>query len=271
MKISYVVATSDVRWHENMNASQGDLHKIFLFLREMEYEGVELMVRDPDLVDHMQIERLSSACHIEIPLINTVALFDDDGLSFMDAKEETREEALLRTKRVIDFAELFGAQVSIGKLRGQLNLRIPEKESITWLIDAFRRLTDYASQKKVVLTLEPIARILCNNINSIREGIAYIESINSKYFRLMADLFHMNLEEKSMEDGFFQAKPFLSHVHVSDSNRLAPGRGNLDFKAITDMLKRIEYQGYLSAEIRQFPSQDIAIVETSQVFKELTN
>ena len=269
MKLAYVVATSDVPWHENMNSCQGNLEEIFLLLSEMEYAGIELMVRDPDLLNRRQIERLARAYHIEIPLINTVALPDNDGISLMDIKEEKRQEAVRRTKLIIDLAEIFGAQVSIGKLRGQLDQRIPEEVSVAYMLDAFKSLTEYASKKKVILVLEPIARILCNNINTIQEGIAYIELINSEYFLLLADIFHMNLEEKSLASGFYQAKPFLSHVHISDSNRLAPGRGNLDFKKILDLLKSIAYEGYLSAEIRQFPSQDIAICETSRVMKEL--
>lgn len=271
MKSAYVVATADVKWHRNINAARGNLQALFSLLNEMEYDGIELMVRDPHLLDRRQIERSASACHLEIPLLNTVALFDNDGLCLMDARKETREEAVSRIERVIDLGETLGAQVSIGKVRGQLNQRMSEKVSMGYLVDALMRLTEYASKKQVILALEPIARILCNNINTIEEGIAFVELINSEHFRLMADVFHMNLEEKSMEAGFYQAKPFLSYVHVSDSNRLAPGRGNLNFNLIIDSLKDVAYQGYLSAEIRQFPSQDIAIAETGKFLKELLN
>ncbi|MGD8523515.1 MAG: hypothetical protein PVF56_20370 [Desulfobacterales bacterium] len=39
-------------------------------------------------------------------------------------------------------------------------------------------------------------------------------------------------------------------------------RGNLDFGKILSMLKAIGYSGYISAEINQYPDQDIVIEET---------
>jgi len=87
--------------------------------------------------------------------------------------------------------------------------------------------------------------------------------------RLMADIFSMNLEDISMEKSFNDAKPYLTHVHVCDSNRLAPGRGNLDFGKIIDMIKAAGYTGYISAEISQHPDLDIVIEETINVLRPL--
>ena len=72
-----------------------------------------------------------------------------------------------------------------------------------------------------------------------------------------------------MKSSFNDAKPYLTHIHVCDSNRLAPGRGNLDFGKILSMLKAIGYSGYISAEINQHPDQDIVIEEAINVLRPL--
>jgi len=66
----------------------------------------------------------------------------------------------------------------------------------------------------------------------------------------------MNIEEVSIDDSIIQAKDYITHVHFADSNRWAPGCGHLDFTIIVQTLKKIGYQGYVSAEILPFPDPD---------------
>jgi sugar phosphate isomerase/epimerase len=75
---------------------------------------------------------------------------------------------------------------------------------------------------------------------------------------LMLDLFHMNIEDASIEEGLRLAGDRLWHVHIADSNRLYPGSGHLDFDSIFATLEDMGYQGYVSAELLPLPDPDIA-------------
>jgi sugar phosphate isomerase/epimerase len=215
------------------------------------------------------VEQLSRKYDIEIPVLCTGEVYGQGGLSFMDPDQSIRTEAILRMKKIIDFASLFGAQVNIGRLRGQFTMEIPKETSQAWMYAAFEEVTDYAAQRGVTIILEPVPYIFCNNINSTQDGIAVVRRMGRENFRLMADIFSMNLEDISMERSFNDAKPYLTHIHVCDSNRLAPGRGNLDFGKILNMLKASCYSGYISAEINQHPDQDIVIEEAINVLRPL--
>jgi sugar phosphate isomerase/epimerase len=70
----------------------------------------------------------------------------------------------------------------------------------------------------------------------------------------------MNMEESSWSGPFQRAMAAgrLWHVHVADNNRLAPGRGLLDFGAIVGILGQVGYTAYLSAEILARPDPDRA-------------
>jgi sugar phosphate isomerase/epimerase len=267
IKIAYMVATPELKVNEAVTAYQGDLKEAFSKLRYFGYDGTELMVLNPDHVDRDEVERLSREYGIEIPVICTGEVYGQERLCFMDPNESVRREAVRRTKRIIDFASSFGAQVNIGRLRGRLFVETPQEKSLGWMYAAFEDVTDYAAERGVTMILEPVAQIFCNNINSTQEGIEVVRKVGREHFRLMADIFHMNLEDKSMEKGFRDAKPYLTHIHVCDSNRLAPGRGNFDFKRIIEMIKNIGYSGYISAEILQFPTQDMALEETIRHLK----
>jgi sugar phosphate isomerase/epimerase len=269
IKLAYMVATPEVKVEESVTAYQGDMKEAFSRLAALGYDGAELMMVEPDRVDRDRIERLSREYGIEVPVICTGEVYGQARLSFMDPDESVRREAIRRTKGIIDFASCFGAQVNIGRLRGRLFPDTPREKSIDWMYAAFEDVTDYAAERGITMTLEPIAHIFCNNINSTHEGVDVVKRVGRDNFRLMADVFHMNLEDASVEAGFTEMRPYLSHIHVCDSNRLAPGRGNFDFKTITEMIKQIGYRAYISAEIFQFPSQDIVLEETIKHLKPL--
>ena len=56
--------------------------------------------------------------------------------------------------------------------------------------------------------------------------------------------------------------PWVLTVHVADSNRLQPGRGDLDFRPGFRALKEIGYDGPLAIECRIDGAYDEAIRET---------
>jgi sugar phosphate isomerase/epimerase len=269
IKLAYFVATPELCIDEKVTAYQGDMETAFHKLSELGYDGAELMILDPDIVDRDRVQQLSREYDIDIPVLCTGEVYGQGGLSFMDPDQSIRTEAILRMKKIIDFAAPFGAQVNIGRLRGQFTMETPQETSLAWMYAAFEEVTDYAAQRGVTIILEPVPYIFCNNINSTRDGIAVVRRMGRENFRLMADIFSMNLEDVSMERSFNDAKPYLTHIHVCDSNRLAPGRGNLDFGKILSMIKASGYTGYISAEINQHPDQDIVIEEAVNVLSPL--
>jgi len=269
IKISYVVATPGLRFDEGVTAYQGNMEEAFRRLRDLGYDGAELMICDPDRIEQGLFERLSRDYGIDIPALCTGEVFGQDRLSFMDPDKAVRAEAIRRTKRIVDFASIFGAQMNVGRLRGQFCPEIPREKSLDWMYDVLETISDYAAPRGVTITIEPIPRVEWNNIFTIRDGIEIVKKVGRKNFRLMADVYVMNIEEKSFEESFLEAKPFLAHIHISDSNRLSPGGGNLDFARIAEAIRAIDYQGYVSAEIFQIPDSDQAMAQTIGILKSL--
>jgi sugar phosphate isomerase/epimerase len=54
---------------------------------------------------------------------------------------------------------------------------------------------------------------------------------------------------------------------VADSNRWYPGAGHIDFRAIIDTLVKINYKGFVSAEIMPMPDADTAARMTVENMK----
>lgn len=269
LKIAYVVATSDLKINERVTALQIGLDSSFRKLKEAGYDGVELMIGDPDKVDNSQIERLAREYNLEVPAYCTGEVYGQYGLSFMDPDESVRNEAIEKTLKIIDFAAEFGALVNVGRLRGRFFSNVPREQSLTWMYSAFERIAEYAEPKGVVIILEPVAFPFCNVINSAQNGIEAVKRVGISSFKLMLDVFTMQMEDRSMAEAFSKTKPYLKHIHLCDSNRLAPGMGIFNFDHIVTAIIKSGYAGYVSAEIYQAPDEEYAFDQTTKVLMPL--
>jgi len=269
LKLAYVVASPDLVVPEGGMVFQGEFMESFTLLKKYGYDGMELMVRNPAKLDIDQLKTLAKDFDIEIPVICTGEIYGRDRLSFMDPDKDVRSAAMERTVSVIELASLFQSKVNIGRLRGRFYSHIPRETSEEWMYDAFYRISEIAEKKGVVIVLEPAAHLYTNCITSTRQGVDTVRKVNSKCFRLMADLFHMNVEDRSISEGFREASPYLEHIHFCDSNRCPPGMGVFDFPGIIADIKEIGYKGYISAEVFQEPDQYKAIEMTSRLLRPL--
>ncbi len=213
MKLSFMVATPETK-SSNVTAYRGELKENFRKMAELGYDGIELMVRDPGKIKVDEVKDLLNRYQLELPVICTGEVYGEDRLSFMDPDKSIREEALKRTKEIITLASQFNAQVNIGRLRGVFTEGIDRKESLGWALSAFERVSEYAQKYGVGILLEPINRLQSNFINTTEEGIKMVQEVEQDNFHLMLDLFHMNIEDVSIEESIFAAKRYLGHVHV---------------------------------------------------------
>ncbi|MGH2616398.1 MAG: sugar phosphate isomerase/epimerase family protein [Thermomicrobiales bacterium] len=126
------------------------------------------------------------------------------------------------------------------------------------LLAQLRELAPAAKAAGVSLFLEPLNRYEAYIVNRLQQGAAIAREVGPE-IGVMADFFHMNIEETDIPASIRAAAPHLVYVHVADSNRLQPGRGHLDFRPGFRALKEIGYDGYLAIECRVDGPYDDAI------------
>ena len=126
---------------------------------------------------------------------------------------------------------------------------------------------DYAAQYDVPLIYEPLNRYETNLCNTVNDGVELLQKSGATNAVLLADLFHMNIEEANVADAIRLGGKHIGHVHFVDSNRQATGAGHTDFAPIAAALKEIDYQGYASAESFPIPDSQAAAQLTIDAFK----
>lgn len=273
MKLSIVLSTQPAQFEAV--AFKGGFERNVARIAELGYDGVELAIRDPNLVDANGMLRVVSAHGLEVPAIGTGQAWGEEGLSFTDPDRAIRAAAIERTKSHIPFATRTGAAcgehgrtvIIIGLLRGIVKPGVDHAQAMDWLVDALQQCCAAARPHGVRLALEPINRYETTLINNVAQGLELVERVAADNMGLLLDTFHMNIEEPSIEESIRAAGERLFHFHVADSNRWYPGAGHLDFARILAVLREIGYEGYLSAEILSLPDADTCARRTIEFLK----
>jgi sugar phosphate isomerase/epimerase len=116
------------------------------------------------------------------------------------------------------------------------------------LIAGLKELADDTERNGVPILIEPLNRYETHFINRVNQAVDIIREIGKGQFKVIPDFFHMNIEEKSINDALKEGGNLLGYVHLADSNRLQPGEGHTDFWNGLATLKSIGYDGWLTIE-----------------------
>ncbi len=178
-----------------------------------------------------------------------------------------RAGAIDYVRSIIDMAGPFGASAIIGSMQGNWGDDVDREAALGFLREALNQLGDHARGYGVPLIYEPLNRYETNLINTVADGVELLESLETDNVRLLADLFHMNIEEADLADAIRAGKGHIGHVHFVDSNRQAAGRGHMDYAPVAAALNDIGYQGYCSAEALAIPDSNEAARQTIESFQ----
>jgi sugar phosphate isomerase/epimerase len=171
---------------------------------------------------------------------------------------------------IIETAAALGAPAILGSMQGRWEGEVTRDQALGWLGDALDELGEHAAKVGQVFLYEPLNRYETNLLQRTPEAAAWLRTQKTKNVRILADLFHMNIEEPDLAAALRAAGDLIGHVHFADSNRLAVGLGHTAMRPIIAALREIGYCGYLSAEILPLPDSMTAARQTAESFRNFT-
>src|SRR5262249_33348613 len=91
-------------------------------------------------------------------------------------------------------------------------------------IIAFAKMSaELAAKNGVTIVAEPLNRKESNVINSVAEGMEYVQAVGHPNFKCLVDSYHFWLESEPL-DNLRKAMKSIAHVHLADTEgRVAPG------------------------------------------------
>lgn len=231
------------------------------------FDAVELFTPSADAIHSGQFISHADRLGLKAAAVGTGAGKVLHGLTLTDPDPGIRTRAVAFIADMISFGASVGAPAIIGSMQGNVAPGIEKERALHWLADGLNTLGHLAQSQGVKLIYEPLNRYETNLINDLRTGVEFINTLETKQVVLLADLFHMNIEEPSLADSIRAAGPHIGHVHFADSNRRPIGLGHTAVDEVAEALHAIGYDGYISAEAFPYPTPDLAAQQTIQSYR----
>ncbi|QIN83138.1 TIM barrel protein [Rubrobacter tropicus] len=216
-------------------------------LARLGYDAMEV-VGEPEKHDPKEIKKAADDAGLEI---SSVCPNFTPGRDLSHPDPERRSGAQRYLRSLADFAAEAGAPLFIvaPTAYGRVQPAAEAREEWLWAVEGVREAGEYAASAGVDLSLECWNRYGTYMLNRLEEGARMWRETGLSNGGVMADTFHMNVEEASLTEAVRGLGGLLNHVHLSDSNRLAPGLGHVDFAGFIGGLEEIGYGGYLAFEL----------------------
>lgn len=199
-----------------------------------------------------ELKHISQACGVELSFC--IGFPKEQDMSSSDPA--TRERGVEFSKRIMEAVSFMGGKTLSGILYSwwpylyTAPLTLADKQD-AWKrgVESIQKLMPFADSYDIKYAIELVNRFEQYILNSVEEGLEYIEDIGNPRSGLLVDVFHANIEEDSIPDAIRKAGKHLFHLHISENNRRLPGFGSsIDWDGIIHALKDIDYQGSIVME-----------------------
>jgi sugar phosphate isomerase/epimerase len=224
----------------------------FHYIKEIGFEGFE--IDGKLLVDHLD-EVKEAIAETGIPV--TTACGGYSGW-IGDFIEERRLNGLAEIRQILEaLKEVGGKGIVVPAAWGMFTYRLPpmtsprsqhgDRKAVT---ESLVYLDRVAEETGTTIYLEPLNRYQDHMINTLADARSYIEENGFKHVKIIADFYHMNIEEDDISEALHQNRNLVGHIHLADNHRYQPGSGSLDFKKHFNTLKEDGYEDFLTIECR---------------------
>jgi sugar phosphate isomerase/epimerase len=232
------------------------------------FDAVEVFPPGPEAVDPGELGALLKEHGLALAAVGTGAGWVRHRLTLTSSDAEVRDRARTFVRSIIDLAGPLGAPAIIGSMQGR-TVELGREAAMDHLCEALDDLGEHAARYGVPLIYEPLNRYETDLVNTVEAGVALLKSLTTRNVRLLADLFHMNIEEADIAAALRLGGDRIGHVHFVDSNRRPAGAGHLDYIPIARALAKSGYDGFASAEALPYPDPDAAAERTIASFRQL--
>src|SRR5215212_3768836 len=227
--------------------SAGEVSGAIRRLAELSYDAVELGAElSPD--DAGEVRDLVESTGMAVNSICPSFTAEHD---LVHPDPEVRENAIRYLRETSDLANALGAPLIIAAPTAFLRTRpvASEAEEWGWAVESIRAAGEYAASMGVGLTLECWTRYGTFLLNRLDQAARMWRETGLPNGGILADTYHMNIEERSLPEAIRTTGTLINHVYLSDSNRAAPGLGHVDYAEALRALLDIGYPGYLTFEL----------------------
>ena len=192
------------------------------------FDGIELFTASADGIDPDHLGELLEKYQLQLAAVGTGAGKVLHGWTLTDPDPEFRKKAISFISDMISFGAKFGAPAIIGSMQGSFGIGTSARldHGFQHFCEGLDLLGEKAKQEGVFLLVEPLNRYETSGFNYLFAFDNFQPFLKTRNVKVLADLFHMNIEEDNIEESIRRFGEYIGHVHFVDSNRRPAGRGS---------------------------------------------
>lgn len=234
----------------------------------MGFDLIELPVETPGDWDPVRTADLLAGLGLGATVC--AAMSPDRDLTTADRATVDATQAYLRY--LVDTVATLGGSVVAGPIYAPVgrtgHLDAAERSvRIDRLVENLRPVADYAGERGVRLAVEPLNRFETSLLNTAEQVMEVVERVDSPACGVLLDTFHMNVEEKRLDDAIRTVGDRLVHLHACGTDRGAPGADHTDWPAIASAVRDVAYDG--PVVIESFTSENRTIATAASIWRPL--
>lgn len=225
-----------------------DIEYSFQRLKRYGYDGIEFAA-EPYTADQ---ERMVSLLKKYNMICTSLCGIFPEERDLTSGDPKIADKAIQYVKDSVDYAVKVGApyMIIVPSPVGRVSLPVGSCYEQLWE-NAKKNIlaaADYAASRNVRLAIEAVNRYETFFVNTLSKAYQLVKEMNHPAVGIMADMFHMSLEENNIGASLRMIKDKLMHVHIADNTREAAGLGNTNFKEMFYVLRDVGYQGPMTME-----------------------
>jgi D-psicose/D-tagatose/L-ribulose 3-epimerase len=222
---------------------------LFSKIRNMGYDLVEIPVEDPALIDVKKVQAALQETGLRAEICGAFGPSRD--LTHDDSGFHQTSFDYIEASMEIGYE--LGSTVFAGPMYsavGKARLVSPEQKKKEWdrAASNLHKVGQMAAARGLQLGIEPLNRFESDLINTAEDAVALIRDINHPAAKVSLDGFHMNIEERNIQEAIKIAGDKLVHIQVSENYRGTPGTGQARWDDFKRGLEAINYQGAVCIE-----------------------
>ena len=160
---------------------------------------------------------------------------------------EEREATVRYYNEVVDLASDLGAN-KVLYIAGWQIFGTSRQQAWDRTKNCLDLIASHADKKGITIVVEPTAAAT-NLIETADDAMELMRSVARDNVKVMFDTLHALYRNEIPADYVRAMRDDLVHIHVSDSNRVIPGEGRVDWIGLMQALNECGYNGYLTMEI----------------------
>ena len=226
----------------------GKLKENMKIMKKYGFSGMDLFIKKTEKPQILEYRKMLEDNDMRVATLFAIYL-GESGVKLTDPDPTHIAKYIDLMKEQLENARDIGALgLGLGYIRGCYYENETEQDALRRLAEVLHVLGDYADDIGTKILLEPINRYEINTLNRAADAVDYIKNNQLKGIKLHLDMFHMNIEDKSICSAITYAKDLIGNLHISSSNRYAVGTGHFNFKEVIACLKENGYDGFLTLE-----------------------